>query len=225
MPFANYNGVVQTTPNSCGAFALGAALEHIGLAHTTNVLDTANLVNGFNQPGPQAFAQSIYQVTGCIDIDFAALTATYQYQAPVANTNPPSAILYMAVELGANPANILTRYNNAAGAAFGAIHVLNPGAAGTLLNTEINLINPPALGNVNGPVNYLALPVGGEAHILLVNGNTHWIVISNNQLYDPATGYVGPYVANAPLPLVTISYHIGGIAHVYPFSGLWIRLV
>jgi hypothetical protein len=224
MPFANYNGVVQTTPNSCGAFALAAALDHIGVANIMNVLDTANLANGFTQPGPQAFAQSIYQVTGCLDIDFGALTATYQYQAPVADTNPPSALAYMAVQSGAAAGNVLIRYNNAAFVAFAAIAVLNAGGAGNLLATEINLINAPAFGNVVGPINYLALPAPGEAHLLLVSGNTHWIAINNLEVYDPATGFVGPYVVNAPLPLVNLTYVMGGMPHPYVFDGVWISL-
>jgi hypothetical protein len=224
MPFAAFNNVVQTTPNSCGAFALAAALVHLGRLQVTNVLNTADLAQGFNQPGPQSQAQNIYQVTGCLNLDFVHLNATYRYQAPVADMNPPSALAYMAVRYGTTPGNITINYDDAADQTFSAIAVVNNGGAGDLLNTEIALINSPAYGNVNGNVDYTALPGLNEAHLLLVNNNTHWIVINNNQVYDPGTGYVGAYVVNNPLPLATLTYTLNNVAQVFQFSGLWIRL-
>ena len=224
MSFAAFNNVVQTTPNSCGAFALAAALVHLGQVQVTNVLNTADLAQGFNQPGPQSKGQFIYQVSGCLNLDFVNGNATYRYQAPVADMNPPSALAYMAVRNGITPGNITINYNNAAGLVFSAIAVVNNGGAGDLLNTEIALINSPAYGNVNGNVNYNALPGANEAHLLLVNNNTHWIVINNNQVYDPGTGYVGAYVANNPLPLATITYTLNDVAQVFQFNGLWIKL-
>jgi hypothetical protein len=224
MSFAAFNNVIQTSPNSCGAFALAAALSHLGRVQITNVLNTADLAQGFNQPGPQSLAQLIYQVTGNLDIDFANLNATYRYQAPVADTNPPSALAYMAVRFGVTAANITINYNNAAEQAFSAIAVVNNGGAGDLLNTEIALINSPTYGNVNGNVNYGVLPAANEAHLLLVNNNTHWIVITNNQVYDPGTGFVGAYVVNHPLPLTTLTYILNGIVEAFQFSGLWIKL-
>jgi len=220
MPFNNYNGVEQTSTNSCGAFALAAALDHIGHANYTNILDTANLANGFTAAGPAAFAQSIYQITGCLNLGLN--TATYQYEAPVEDMNPPSALAYMAVQHGANPANIMTRYNNAAMATFQAMNVTNPGGAPDLLNTEIGLINPPALGNIVGPTDYIALPVGGQAQLLLVNDNAHWIAINSFQVYDPGTGFVGPYAADPGFTAFT--YVFNGAPRSYTFSGLWIQL-
>lgn len=224
MSFAAYNNVVQTTPNSCGAFALAAALAHVGQVQITDILNTANLAQGFNQPGPQSLAQHIYQVTGCLDLDMANLNATYQYQAPVADMNPPSALAYMAVRFGINPANLSTNYNNAAELAFNAIAVVNNGGQGNLFLTEQALINPPVYGNVTGPLDYNVLPAANEAHLLLVNNNTHWIVINNNQVYDPGTGYVGAYTVNNPFPLATITYTVGNLVNVFQFDGIWIKL-
>jgi hypothetical protein len=224
MSFAAFNNVAQTTANSCGAFALAAALTHVGQAQVTNVLNTADLGQGFNQPGPQALAQDIYQVTGCLSLDMANLHANYRYQAPVGDMNPPSALAYMAVNYGVDPAHLYINYTNAAEQAFNAIAVVNNGGAGNLFETEVALIDSPTYGNVLGAQDYNNLPAANEAHLLLVNGSTHWIAINNNQVYDPATGYVGAYVAN-PLPLATITYTTGGLVHVFQFDGIWIRLI
>ena len=225
MSFNAYNNVVQTTPNSCGAFALAAALSHLNHAQLTNKLNAADVSQGFSVPDPQGFAQSIYQVTGNLFIDFVHGNATYRYQAPVADMNPPSALAFMAVLHGVDPNNININYNQVADLAFNSINVLNNGGAGNLLDTETAIINiPPVLGNIHGPVNYDALPGPGKAHLLLVNNKQHWIVINDQHVYDPATGYVGGYVVNDPLPLTTLTYNFNHITEVCNFSGLWIEL-
>ncbi|WP_315823808.1 hypothetical protein [Paraflavitalea speifideaquila] len=130
MSFAAYNNVVQTTTNSCGAFALAAALTHLGKAQVANLLNTADLGQGFNLPGPQALAQKIYQVTGCLNLDMANLHANYRYQSPTSDRNPSAALAYMAVYYGVDPAHLYINYNNAGEQTFNAVQVVNNGGAG-----------------------------------------------------------------------------------------------
>lgn len=222
MSFAAYNGVQQTTANSCGAFALAAALVHLGRIDATYILNTADLAQGFNQRRSALLAEFIYQSTGNLLLDHANGDATYQYLNPVSDMNAPSALACKATEFGVTHINSF--YNNAAGLVFSAFQVTNAGAGVNLLDTEINLINPPRYGNVNGPVDYDELPAINEVHLLLVNNNDHWVVISNNQLYNPGDGFVGPYTANHPLPLTAISYNNGADQHL-PFCGLWMSLI
>lgn len=233
MSFAAYNGVQQTTANSCGAFALAAALSHTGYAPADvliNELNTTNLANGFNQPGPRAFAQRLYQITGCLFIDFAPpAKATYQYQKPVADMNPPSALAYMASKMLVPVARLAIRYNNVAQAVFSNITVTNPGvpALNNLLQIETALIH-----NQYGTVaqaSYSALPAANAAHLLLVSNNRHWIAINNTQLYDPATGYVGAFTTTPPVLgpanlMTQLSYTMLGVTFNFDFNGIWIQL-
>lgn len=232
MPFTNYNGIVQTTANSCGAFALAAAMDNFGVPlpnQNANLLNTANLALGFNGPvsvvantGAAAFGNSIYQVTGNLALDMTVPSATYQYTAPaVSDMNSPSTIAYVA-SLFAFPPVVF--YNMAGQITFNAVPVTNPTGQGNLFDTEVAIMATVPAITVNHPaVNHLALPGPNQVHILLVNNN-HWIAINDTQLYDPGTGYVGAYNVNAPLPLATITYDWHGVLQVYNFSGIWIQL-
>ncbi len=234
MPFNNYNNIVQATPNSCGAFALAAALSDL-LPIPLSILDVANPNNRYTVANPAsatAFAEYIYSITGNLLLNPLAhpQTATYQYQVPVADMNPPSALVYVASSLGVNAANIFADYNNAAAALFQAFGVTNfPAPNPNLLATEINIIGgPPAYGNPVGPMNYGTLPAANEVHLLLVGNADHWIAINQNQVYDPGTGFVGAYtttpgVVTAANPLTAINYN-NGAPQVQNFCGLWIAM-
>jgi len=236
MPFNNYNGVVQNTPNSCGAFALAAALSDLKNLPLKR-LDTNNIVNRYtiNTITPANFATSIYEITGCLLLQGNPLnplpppTATYQYLAPVQDMNPPSALAYVASKMGILPAHIFVYYNNQAAQMFQAYAVTNPGTVGNLLNNEINIIGTaPVYGNPVGPTDYIALPGPNQVDLLLVGNYDHWVAINANQIYDPATGFVGAYITTPNLigagnPLTQLSYNNGAI-HNTNFCGVWIRM-
>lgn len=230
MPFNAYQGVQQTTDNSCGAFSLAAALVHLGSATIPNILNTGNLAQRYTAPGPEALAQRIYQTTGNLLLNLLAPapTATYQYEEPVGDYNPPSALAFVARQFGPAVHNIIVYYNNQAAGLLQNIQVTNVGAGADLLETEINLITTqPAYGLVNGPVNYTQKPGPNEAHLLVVENLNHTIALNENEVYDPGYGYVGPYTLNnnGPLPLTQISFTLpGGLVVKYDFSGVWIRL-
>ena len=232
MPFTHFNGIVQATDNSCGAFALAAAMDNFGLAlanQNAQLLNTNNLAQGFNQGvrvvspggGAAAFGTSVYQVTGELNLDFTVPDATYQYTAPiVSDMNSPSALAYIA-NLFAFATTVF--YDQNGSDTFNAVQVTNPTGQGNLFDTEVallqtlpNVVITPSLGG------YTALPAANQVHLLLVN-NEHWVAINNTQLYDSETGYVGAYNHN-PLPLVTVSYMWLGAVKDYPFSGIWIQL-
>lgn len=230
MAFNAYHGVQQTTTNSCGAFALAAALTHLGSATLPDILNTGNLAQRYTAPGPAALAQRIYQITGNLLLNLLAPTptATYRYQAPVNDYNPPSALAFVARQFGLAVNNIIVYYNNNAAGILQHIQVTNVGAGTDLLATEIDLITTqPAYGLVNGPVNYTQKPGPKEAHLVVVENLNHTIALNETELYDSAYGYVGPYTLNnnGPLPLTQISFTLpSGPTVNYQFSGVWIKL-
>jgi hypothetical protein len=232
MPFTNYNGIQQTTANSCGAFALAAAMDNFGMPlpnQNAHLLNTANLAQGFDQAvsvvsntGAAAFGDSIYEVTGNLLLDLTVPEATYQYTAPaVSDMNSPSTLAYVASLFGFAP---VVYYDATGFATFNGVPVTNPTGQGNLFDTEVAIMATQAAITVTASLGgYTTLPAANQVHILLVDNN-HWVAINNTQLYDPATGYVGVYNVNAPLPLVTITYMYNGIVEDYNFSGIWIEL-
>jgi hypothetical protein len=235
MSFNNFNGVMQGNNNKCGAYALAAALDHVrnNMTCPRKQLNTNNISQGYSVvmatpfvTAPAALAQGIYETTGNLTLNPVKNEATYAYANPVDGTNPPSALVYIASQFGLGRQQLLVCYTAAGKTIFENFTVTNAGADINLLATETDLITP--YGNVNGPLNYTALPAANEAHLMLVNQADHWIVITNNQCYDPGSGTVGPYTVNNPAvvaptvqsPLTQINFD----GHVYPFSGLWIRL-
>jgi len=230
MSFANFSTIQQTSLNSCGAFALAAAMDNFGLAlqkQTAKLLNTVDLAQGFNQADtvidvgtPADFAGSIYQVTGNLLIDFIAMEATYQYTNPVSDMNSTSTIAYVANLFGFTT----TVFYDATGqTTFSFVQVPNVTGQGNLFATEVAIMGTVPITITASLAGYSTLPAQNQVHILLVNNN-HWVAINDKQLYDPGTGYVGAYTVNAPLPLATITYPYGGGIKDYPFSGIWIQL-
>jgi hypothetical protein len=219
MPLNNYQNVVQTSVNSCGAFALAAALTEVNPNGLINGLDVNNLGNGYSLFNPEPFAQCLYQFTGNLSLNFLTGQATYQYQSPAADMNSPSAIVTSAINFGVAANQIRVLYTTDGNNLFGAITVTNNGAGANLLQTETTLL---AQANVNvvGPTPYV-LPVNNQVHLLVVNNGTHWIALTKNAVYDPATGFVGAY-QSAANP-VTITYQNGGLVTVCNFTGIWIE--
>ena len=242
MPFDAFNGITQPVgSNECGAYALAAALTNFGLADLSpqaNLLNTADLTTGYNQPGhvvtntggAQAFATSIYPITGNLQLTPpvapppATGTATYRYQAPVSDMNSPSALVYVATLFGYAPAEIAIRYTNAGETMFNMFNVTDVGNGGTLLNTEIQLLASISQNLVIvGPMDYTGIPNATHVQMVVVNNGSHWLAINNTQLYDPATGYVGAYTLSTVGPL-SFNYVMATIPHNNSFSGVWIEL-
>lgn len=232
MAFTEYDGIQQTSVNSCGAFALAAGMTNFGvelLDQNAHLLNTADLAQGFDQAvsaiscqgGAAAFGDSIYQVTGNLLLDLTAPSATYRYEAPVADMNSPSTIAYVAVLFGFAP---VVYYDNTGQGTFTAVPVTNLTGQGNLFDTEVAIMATQGGITVTGsPDGYTNLPAADQVHLLLVN-NDHWVAINDTQIYDPATGFVGAYTVNDPLPLATISYMYEGVINDYGFSGIWIQL-
>ena len=237
MSFDNFDTIKQGAENSCGAFALAAALCNFVLVPQTQqalLLNTANLATGYNQPGhavsntgsPTAFAESIYVITG--NLSFGIGVANYQYSELVSNINPPSALVYIATLFGFAPNRIAVRYTNAGMEMFQALAVTNTGTGGSLLNTEIGLLN--GINNnqgmiIAGPMDYENVPTAMQVQLILVNRGRHWLAINSTQLYDPGNGYVGPYVlADEGAGQLSWNYKVGEETHENGFSGIWIEL-
>lgn len=234
MPFTNYNGIQQADANSCGAYALGAAMDNFAIAlpdQTTHLLNTANLTAGFNGTaavvshagGAAAFANGIYAVTGNLLLNFATFAATYQYTAPaVSDMNSPSTMAYLSSLFGFATTVF---YDQDGSNTFNGITVSNATGQGNLFDTEVAIMGTvPAITITASLAGYSTLPTANQVHILLVDNN-HWIAINNTQVYDSATGFVGAY--NAPLvptlTLITYQPAIGPL-QVYNFSGIWIQV-
>lgn len=216
MPLNNYQGVIQTAATSCGAFALGAAIAEFHPAGLINALDVNNLGNGYTVFTPAPFSQSLYEFTGNLFIN--GQQATYRYQVPPQQMSSPSGMVMCALGRGIAAHRIAVRYTVAGNAMFGAIQVTNNGAAANLLLTETNLITQVNV-NVQGPALY-APPAANQVHLLVVDNGMHWIVITQNQVYDSASGFVGAYQYNANP--TTITYQHNGIVTQCDFSGIWI---
>lgn len=219
MPLNNYQNVVQTSVNSCGAFALAAAMAEFNPNSLINGLDVNNLGLGYTLFNPAPFAQSLYQFTGNLLLDFATGQATYQYQSPAQDMNAPSALVVTALNLGVADNQIRVLYTAGGNTMFGAITVTNNGAGTNLLQTETALIAQTQV-HVVGPTPYV-LPANNEVHLLVVNNGTHWLALTNNEVYDPGTGFVGPY--QSTVNPVTITYNNGGIVTQCSFTGIWIE--
>lgn len=241
MSFNSFDNVVQTTTNSCGAFALAAALVNFDLADQTTqacLLNTADLKKGYTASGPSvvysgaasAFAESIYQVTGNL---LLGTDATYEYDTPTnVNMNPPSALVYVATLFGHPPGTIAVKYTGAGMGLFEPLGVTNKGWGANLFATEINLLSLIAGSSamvIAGPMDYAGKPkTEGFVQIVLVNDGGHWLAISNNQLYNPGDGYVGNYQLAIDQDNVSFEY-ITGVepdqkTNKYVFSGIWIEL-
>ena len=220
MPLTRYQNVVQTTANSCGAFALAAALAHSNPESLIDCLDVNLVATGYTLFTPAPFAQSLYQFTGNLSLNFINAQATYQYQSPAQDMNAPSALVNTAINFGVAANRIRVFYTTGGNTLFGAIAVTNNGAGANLLATETTLLDEDNV-IVNGPTPY-ALPVNPQVHLLVVNHGTHWIALTHDQVYDPATGFVGPY-APAGTPVNTINYHHGGAMTSYALSGVCIQ--
>ncbi|MVT09003.1 hypothetical protein [Chitinophaga tropicalis] len=217
MSFERFQGVNQTSPNSCGAFALAAALEDMGLAEIPMALNTEVIVEGYTKPSPQAYAQRIYQITG--NVMLGESVAMYQYSSPAMHQNPPSALTCVAHRSGMEASCIRVSYNIAAQEYFSRLELQNISPWPNLFDAEVALISPQ-FGEVMGPVEYLSFPEKNQVHLLGVNDHKHWIVIGYDTCYDSASGTVCRYDREQPLPLRTFIT----LERKYKFSGWWISL-
>lgn len=232
MSFNTYNKVIQSSANSCGAFALAAALTDLGCPNMpANIprLNTGNLALGYTVAPPfvesHSFGDVIYQTTGCLCINDDNTTAVYKYTTPLVDTNPPSALAFVAIQCGIAPANVIVNITPDTQIQFTGITLEQQGAAGDLYNTECNLINPPTYGTLVPNATYTHKPEPNECHLLLVNNAQHWIAINNTQVYDSATGFVGNYFFNDDIEFTTLTYTLpDNEVVICNLSGLWLQL-
>jgi len=214
----DYDGIRQSSPNSCGAFAVASVLAQLGHVPWSNNAHPA-------EGEPTQFAEQIYQVTGNLEINFQTAQATYGYTDPVSGRNSPSKMVYEAGVNGIDKRRMIVKYNNGADQTFQAITVMNADANGaSLLEYETDLIVPDLAYEV-GPLDYTT-PFPNEVHIVLVNDNQHWIVVAKELLYDPASGYVGAYSSEVDPETNTVKFAYTDQDHAitsYTFSGLWIQ--
>lgn len=219
MSFEKFKDVGQGPTNACGAFALAAALEDLGLVENIPaVLNTEDLLEGYNKPSRQAYAQRIYQVTG--NLMLTDEIALYQVDAPARHQSPPSALTSMAHRCGIDTSNIRTFYNEAAKEHFSRLELVskNPSLP-NLFAAEFELISRQSISVMEDK--YSKFPDKGQVHLLGVNNNRHWIAINYDTCYDSACGSVSFYNRVGQLPLTTT---FRTELQEYQFSGWWISL-
>ncbi len=234
MSFNKFGGIVQTSDNSSGAFALAAALAHVTndtvIPNQLNVNDISKL---YTQPNPLGLAHAIYQMTGNLKLNPNMVNpedfkATYEYDDPVDGMNPPSALVYAATIYGQPNSRVKVFFNTTGENVLGRYTVTNTGNSGKLFDTEITLIEKQHTAMaVVGPTEFISRPNSNEAQLVLVNNFNHWLALSADQCYDPATGVVAAYTTNTPLnngnPLTTLTVNTDKLKS-YDFCGIWISL-
>ena len=236
MLFDSFSGIKQSSGNSSGAFALAACLHNAATdtrVIPARLLDTDNISDGYcgeeifityDPANLSAFAESIYQVTGCLQLD---LSATYKYNNPVNNRNPPSALAHVAIAFGYSLRQIAVCYNNHGGKIYGQTEVDNLVEKKSLLSTEIGLLI--SIGQyvmvIVGPIDYQPPHFPEQVQLVVANSGSHWLAVSETQLYNPATGYVGSYEFTRENQQEFFVYHEEGKEEQkIEFSGVWIQL-
>lgn len=202
--FSAYSGITQPElSQKCGAYALAAALNQLRIFTPNtminpvvlNKIDTNNPAHGYaggasitvaDQLGSIQFADKLYGVTGCLNLNRQDASAMY-VDAPDDNKtqNPASALVYVAKQFGVQ--NIVISYTESLRNTFQQINVLNPNSAGdTLFTVEEQIIT--RLGYQSRLVTnseYRYPTKANEVDIVLVNEGTHWVAITWAGLADP----------------------------------------
>lgn len=220
MSFVAWRGVVQDGPESCGAFALGAVLDHVGAPAAIPImrLDMAMPVPSYRDPAaPNPLPRTpanLYRATGVLHF-IGAGRAAYVPAEPVSGRNAPSAIVSLACAAGC-PTTVSISLDTTR--RFLAVQV--DGFHQNLFALESAMIGRLGV-QIHEGVPWSPVDGGGPARLVLVNDADHWVAVTDAELYDPGTGRVGPYAfRGGPGP--------GEIAFdgtSMPFAGLWIDVM
>ncbi len=212
IPGVNQAAMTQNNPNSCGAYAIIAAVgAHGGFPMVAN-LAYANV-------GPQAvnnnavtavintyhqLSAAAYTITGILN-NAAGVPVNPELLAAGNVYNSPAAMAQVAIDLGRPAPQINVQ---AAGL---------PSLAGRYPNEQARCTGVVGAPNVNVAAGNYAPPGVNETHVVCVavaGGGLHWLAQgSNGNFYDPADGSLNNVWApiNAGNPMGA-NYH---------FTGLW----
>ncbi len=189
---------------SCGAYALTAALFQLNAKPpaqgiTLHALDLASPAHGYIAnptatltPTQSAtnFAQSLYSITGNLEINFpppGSTNGTAQYCAHTSKMfNAPSALVYAALQFGLQTVEI--HATAAAQQIFSAIQ----GNAGTLWSSELQILHTLHVQPAIDQPPYAPPTDTNTVDLVLVDDGKHWVAVtwsgSKAEYYDPATG-------------------------------------
>ena len=200
--FTRYQNTTQQD-QSCGAYALAAALSQLGVAPplhniTLHSLD-ANPVHGYIANPTEtltptqdqtAFAQALYQITGNLSITLPNATThgTAHYGAHTTSMhNAPSALVYAAQQFGLHTVEI-----HATPAGQHMFENIQCGGV-SLWNNEAQILNTLHVAPIMSPA-YAPPTNTNTVDLVLVDDGEHWVAVtwSGTQAvsYDSDTGTV-----------------------------------
>lgn len=225
--FPDFSGIAQPEFSQlCGAYVLAAALNQLRIYRPNTAInpvglskiDTNNPSNGYtanasitvqNQLNPIQFANTLYTVTGSLNLNQDS-TAEYVNNPNVERTqNPVSALVYVAKKFGVP--SIVVSYTESLRDTFQQFDVTNQGSAGdNLFMVEEQIVT--ALGYRSRLVTnseYLYPTSANQVDIVLVNGGAHWVAITWE-------GAVNPDILSGH-NLTTAPRNTGGVVRTNPF--------
>ncbi len=236
MAFADFRNIQQAKGSySCGGYALAAALCNLTPTNQlptqlkeAKALETQGL-KGYNRaydPGIfskeslTSFAESIYKITGNLELVYNQYSAIYQYYHPA--TSSPSALVHVASLFDNTGQRISFNFiNNSIG------KIVYSSMAVELNDDEIRLFDAEIMLmgeiKINEQDNYQP-PTTSQTHLILVNRGLHWIAINHNQLYDPETGYLGTYIISPDNLTLNLTEDFENKKEQYDISGMWIQM-
>ncbi|KZK82206.1 hypothetical protein PsAD13_03764 [Pseudovibrio sp. Ad13] len=203
--FDLYEGIVQHSPKSCGAYCVNAALAQLGFmpkATDVDTLNAADLTKGYDvttDPGrinlwrlshliyhrlqiAEVVTTQTYKVSGNLELDLTASpgpTALYkENDGTVDLENSPSGMVAVAKTLAPGLAKNITYYTAFGKGLFNNFKVLNA-AGGYLFNREEDLIQNK-LGKTVSLSNVTSIPFQtNQVNLILVQyagtNTMHWV--------------------------------------------------
>lgn len=222
IPGVNQAAMTQNTPNSCGAYAIIAAVGAHGAFPQAAPLGYANggpqvVHNNANTHATDNYIQlsaAAYTVTGILNDNLAAIPVVPELLAAGGVYNSPAAMAQVAMDLGRPAPQI-----NAQAAGFANLNALYP-------NERARCNGVVGAVNVNVAAGPYAAPAANATHVVCVRvgrgPQLHWLAQGNNGLgnidfYDPANGLLN----NAwPTPVNTGD----PVGPNYTFAGLWMSI-
>ena len=213
IPGVNQAAMVQANPNSCGAYALVAAVGAFGIFPLKAVLSYADagpqIVNNQSVTAIlddyHQLSAAVYTVTGILSDQMPPIPVVPELLVAGNAYNSPAAMAKVAMDLGRVAPQI-----NVQAAGFLHLNAIYP-------NERARCIAVVGGGNVNVAAGAYAAPGLNQTHIVcvqVVGGGLHWVAQgSNGDFYDPADGSTN----NNWAPVNTgDAMRLG-----YTFSGLW----
>jgi len=193
--------------DECGAYALQCVLQSLDGQRATSIqgvkrLDPANVPSGYTVAVGRGEKEELhdlfYQASGVLELELEEQRARYAYAG--SGMNAPSALATIAAQAGYRVREVVI--SSACKATYKELSVSNSGCR-NLYTTEKALLT--RIGVAVREREGFDPPPDGSLSLVLVRDGEHWVAVSGEELYDPATGGVEEWsrVADHPTDLTT----------------------